>query len=138
MKRIIILIILFFHSSVLCFASASSYQLLVNGKPRDTIEPIFEQNGEVFLSVCELNRMTEHHIEIRYNHTDRSVVIITNGQYSYFKEGYSFCIIHNKIMYYEEPPFLEQEIFYLPVSACAKISEHFFIKSKSYLQFFKW
>ena len=121
-----------------CFALESQYQLLLNGKKFTTTEPIFEQNEEVFLSVKDTTRLINDNYEIRQNKTDRSVIIITNGQYSYFKEGRMYGILCNKTVRLKESPFMENGELYLPASVCAKITGYFFIKSKSYLQFFKW
>ena len=124
--------------SVPCFASESHYQLLINAKPTGTAEPILEQNDEVFISIKDTAFLLNNDYEIRQNKTDRSVIILENGQYSYLKEGHLFGIVHNKVIHLSEPCFFEKGEMYLPVSVCAKITGYHFIKSKSYLQFFKW
>ncbi len=138
MKKIICFMFLMLFLPVPCFSSESHYQLMINAKRNNTEEPILEQNDEVFLSIKDTALLLNDDYEIRQNKTDRSVIIFENGQYSYLKEGRLFGIVHNKVIHLSEPCLYEEGELYLPVSVCAKITGHYFIKSKSYLQFFKW
>ncbi len=124
--------------SIPCFASESHYQFMINAKLTDTAEPILVQNDEVFISIKDTAFLLNNDYEIRQNNTDRSIIILENGQFSYLKEGHLFGIVHNKVIQLPEPCFYEEGEMYLPVSVCAKLTGHYFIKSKSYLQFFKW
>ena len=111
---------------------------MINAKLTGTAEPILEQKDEVYISIKDTASLFNNDYEIRQNKTDRSVIILENGQYSYLKEGHLFGIVHNKVLQLSEPCFYEKGELYLPVAVCAKITGHYFIKSKSYLQFFKW
>ncbi len=138
MKKIICLICVMLFISVPCFSSESHYQSMINGKPIHTTEPILEQNDEVFISIKDTASLFHNDYEIRQNKTDHSVVIVENGLYSYLKEGRMFGVIKNKVVSFSEPCFYKEGELYLPVSVCAKITGYYLIKSKSYLQFFKW
>ncbi len=138
MKKYLLWIILFSFISMQCFAEESQYQLMINAKLKNTKYPILEQNGQVFLALEDVVQLLEGEYTLHKNVKDRAYSVTTNGAYSYFAENHLFAIVHNKVTQLHASPFFDGSQLYLPVSVCAKLTGHYLIKSKSYLQFFKW
>lgn len=138
MKKLIVWIFLLSLLTTPCYAQKSNYQLMLNAKLQTTKYPILEQEDEVFLSLQDSLSLMEGEYNFHFNEKDVAASITVDGQYSYFAEGHLFGVIRNKLIQLSAAPFFEQGELYLPASACARLTGHYFIKSKSYLQFFKW
>ena len=139
MKKYMVWIFIFlFFLPTPCCGSESHYRLRLNAKLQATKHPLLEREGQVHLALEDGLILLEGDYTIHPNTQDRSVTVVTEGGYSYFAEGHLFGMIQNKLVQLPSSPFFEEGVLYLPASACAKLTGSYLIKSKSYLQFFKW
>lgn len=120
-----------------CFAE-KSYKLTINGTLIQTKRQIIVRNDVCYLSVDDLSLLLSDEYEFWQCESDLSVVIKKEEEFSYAASGYCYAVVKNKIKKLSDSPILRDGNLYLPVSFCARISDHYLLKSKSYLQFFKW
>ena len=134
--KLIYTILLIFLLCTPCYAADSAYQLMINARLQEI--QVREQNGAVYLPIQDTVLLFQRSWQVYPNVQDRALLLIKEGQYSYFAEGHPYGIVDNQLISMEASPFWEEGTLWLSAPACAKLTGCYYLKSKSYLQFVKW
>ena len=120
-----------------CLAK-SNYKMTINGRIIQTKKEIIVIDHTCYLSLDDLDFLLSDEYELWQKESDLSVVIKNEKEISYAVVDHQYAVIKSKIKKISAAPVWYNGNLYLPVSFCAQVSGHYLIKSKSYLQFFKW